>query len=93
MALVSLTASSAAITAVLARRSRMARLLAVVTLLGSLLLVQAPGLARLIHVRPLHADDLAIALLAAVVVVAVFQVFAVVGRGVARRARGRHLAR
>jgi Ca2+-transporting ATPase len=55
MAIVALTAASAGITAGLSGlRGRMARILVLATLLLSLLLVQVPQLAALLHLRPLH---------------------------------------
>lgn len=58
MALIALTVTSAAITAVLSRlRSRMAWGIVVATLGLSLTLVQTPVLAELLHLAPLHFDD------------------------------------
>lgn len=70
MALTTLTAISAAITAVLSGLStRAARLAVIATVASTILLVELPPLARLLHLRPLHLDDLALALLGAAVAV------------------------
>jgi Ca2+-transporting ATPase len=58
MALIVLTTASAGITASLSRlRSRAARTMVAGTLLLSVLLVQTPSVARLLHLEPLHLDD------------------------------------
>ena len=58
MALVLLTAASAGITAYLSRlRSYAARVMVVGTMALSVLLVQTPALATLLHLKPLHRDD------------------------------------
>jgi Ca2+-transporting ATPase len=63
-ALVALAAGSAALVAVLDRlRGTAGRLVAAATLLGSILLVQAGPLAERLHVTPLHAPDLVLAIL------------------------------
>jgi Ca2+-transporting ATPase len=63
IALVALTSASASITAGLTRlRTRAARTMVAATLLLSFLLVQTPWLAPLLHLKPLHADDWALAL-------------------------------
>jgi Ca2+-transporting ATPase len=72
MALVALTVASAGITASLSKlRSLTAKLIVGLTILVSVVLVQVPGLAALLHLKPLHFDDWAIAvaggLLAAVI--------------------------
>lgn len=62
MALVALTVASAGITAALSGlRGRASRLLVTLTLLSSLILVQVPWLAAVLHLRPLHLDDWLIA--------------------------------
>ena len=78
MALVALTVASAGITASLSRlRSVTASLIAGLTILASVVLVQVPALAALLHLKPLHIDDWAIAvvggLLAAVIPAAQWQ--------------------
>lgn len=72
MALVVLTVASAGVTAALSRlRSLAAKLIVGLTILTSVMLVQVPGLAALLHLKPLHLDDWAFAavggLLAAVI--------------------------
>jgi len=63
MALVSLTVASAGITAALSSlRGHLARLLVALTLLSSIILVQVPWLAALLHLKPLHVDDWLIAI-------------------------------
>jgi len=63
MALVSLTLASAGITASLSKLQRLAPKLVVLCTIGlSLLLVQIPEIATLLHLSPLHWDDWAIAL-------------------------------
>jgi Ca2+-transporting ATPase len=70
MALASLVTASGALTAVLTRlTTRPARVLAAGTLLVSAVLMQTPGLARLLAVSPLHADDWAVAVAASVLAV------------------------
>jgi Ca2+-transporting ATPase len=73
VAIASLTAFSAGITVHLTRlRTRAARVMVGATLAISVLLIQTPVLARLLHLSPMHADDwllslgggLAVALLA-----------------------------
>lgn len=62
VALVVMTTASAALTAVLSGlRTRAARWVCAGTFVPSLVLVQAPALARLVHVRPLAMDDLMLA--------------------------------
>jgi len=66
MALVTLTSSSAAVTAMLSgARTRTAHVMIVATLVSTLAIVQTPILARLFHVSPLHLGDWALALTAA----------------------------
>jgi Ca2+-transporting ATPase len=63
MAIVALTVASAGITAGLSGlRGRIARILVLATLLLSVLLVQVPALAALLHLRPLHLEDWILAL-------------------------------
>lgn len=63
IALVALTCASAGITAGLTRlRTRSAQAMVAATLLLSCLLVQLPWLAQLLHLKPLDADDWALAL-------------------------------
>jgi len=63
MAIAALTAISAGITVKLTRlRTRASRVMVATTLASSLALIQVPALARLLHVKPLHADDWAVAL-------------------------------
>jgi Ca2+-transporting ATPase len=58
MAMVALTTASAGITATLTRlRSRAGHVVIAGTIALSLLLVQTPGLAALMHLEPLHVDD------------------------------------
>jgi Ca2+-transporting ATPase len=58
MAMVALTTASAGITASLTRlRGRPARIVVFAVMALSVLLVQTPGLAVLLHLEPLHADD------------------------------------
>lgn len=58
MAMVVLTTASAGITASLTRlRGQAARIVVIATMALSFLLVQTPGLAALLHLKPLHADD------------------------------------
>jgi Ca2+-transporting ATPase len=61
MALTSMCVTSAALTVVLSGlRTRSAWLVSLVTLAGTGLLVQTPGLSTVLHVTPLHADDWAL---------------------------------
>ena len=63
MAMVVLTTASAAITASLTRlRGRAARIVVAATMVVSFVLVQTPGLAALLHLKPLHADDWTLAI-------------------------------
>jgi Ca2+-transporting ATPase len=63
IALVALTSASAGITAGLTRlRTRAAQIMVAATLLLSCLLVQIPALSALLHLKPLDADDWALAL-------------------------------
>ena len=58
MALVALTTASASITVSLSRlRSRAAKTMVAGTLLMSVVLVQTPSVASLLHLKPLHLDD------------------------------------
>jgi Ca2+-transporting ATPase len=58
MAMVVLTTASAAFAASLTRlRGRVARIVVTATMGLSVLLVQTPGIAVLLHLKPLHADD------------------------------------
>jgi Ca2+-transporting ATPase len=58
MAMVVLTTASAAFTASLTRlRGPVARIVVIATMGLSVLLVQTPGLAALLHLKPLHVDD------------------------------------
>ena len=58
MAMVALTTASAGITATLSRlRGHVARIVVASTMALSILLVQTPALAALLHLKPLHADD------------------------------------
>ena len=69
MALATLTFGSVAITAALSRlRTRMSRLVAAGTMALSTVLIEAPAAAALLHLEPLHADDLGIAVAGAAVV-------------------------
>jgi len=62
MALVVLTVASAGVTTSLSRlRTRTAGFVVIVTVAVTVLLVQVPSLAALLHVRPLHLDDWLIA--------------------------------
>ncbi len=62
-ALVGLTVASAGITANLSRlRNRAAQIMVAGTVGLSLLFVQTPGLATLLHLKPLHLDDWAVAI-------------------------------
>ncbi len=63
VALAGLTLGSAALTALLSGlRTRLARVVVAGTIAVSVLLIQTPGLARLLHLAPLHLDDWALAL-------------------------------
>lgn len=63
MALVALTVASAGITANLSRlRGRAAQVMVAGTIALSLLLVQTPAIASALHLKPLHADDWALAI-------------------------------
>ncbi|WP_317933110.1 cation-transporting P-type ATPase [Halioxenophilus sp. WMMB6] len=69
MTLVMLTFASATITVILSRlATRLARTLVAATLLTSLLLVQMPPLAALLHLAPLHLDDLLLSVAGGVLV-------------------------
>ena len=62
LALVALTIASAGITAILSRlRGVAAKVVVTATVVASLVLVQTPPLAALLHLRPLHLDDWLIA--------------------------------
>jgi len=66
MTLITLSFASAMLTAVLSGfASRMSRIVVVVTITVSLLLVQIPAMASLLHLKPLHFDDLLLGLLVA----------------------------
>ncbi|TBW55731.1 cation-transporting P-type ATPase [Marinobacter halodurans] len=68
MALAALVFSGAAMTVVLSRLNGIwARLVPLMALLSVILLVQVPGLAGLLHLRPLHGEDWLIALIGAAV--------------------------
>ena len=63
MAMIVLTTASAGITIVLSRlRTAAARVVVGLSLAMAILLVQVPALASLLHLRPLHLDDWALAL-------------------------------
>jgi Ca2+-transporting ATPase len=80
VALVTLALASAGLVATLSGfRTRAARVIAGATVVFSLLLVQTPALAVRLHVTPLHANDLATAALAAVVVAALTELQARAG--------------
>jgi Ca2+-transporting ATPase len=69
MALAVLTIASAVLTAALSRlRTWTARVVAAATLTLSLVLIQVPDAARLLHLRPLHVDDWASAATGALLV-------------------------
>ena len=69
MALATLTFGSVAITAALSRlRTRMSRLVAAGAMVLSAVLIEVPAAAALLHLRPLHADDLGIAVAGAALV-------------------------
>lgn len=77
VALVALTCASATLTVTLSRlRTVVSRLVAGGTIGLSLLLVQTPALARLLHLRPLHSSDLGVALLGGFLAVALPDMFA-----------------
>jgi drug/metabolite transporter (DMT)-like permease len=62
MAMATLTLASAALAATLSRlRTTASRLVSASTVALSLVLIQTPSLAALVHVEPLHLDDWAIA--------------------------------
>ena len=68
MALVVLIAASLTVTGILSRwRTRLSRVLGVVTALSTLLLVEVPVLATPFHLAPLHVDDWLLALVAGLV--------------------------
>jgi Ca2+-transporting ATPase len=91
MALLALTLSSAALTAVLSGlRTWVARLVAGGTVALSLVLVQTPGLAALLHMHPLHLDDLATAAVGSVVATAAPWLAGALGA--AQRASGRNVS-
>ena len=70
MALAALTVSSGMLTAYLSRlRTGMSRLIAGCTIASSLLLIQVPPLAKLLHLQPLHWDDWATAVAGSVAAV------------------------
>jgi len=63
MALTTLTLASAGLTTVLSGlRTWVARLVVAGTVASSLVLIQTPGLARVLHLQPLHLDDWGLAL-------------------------------
>lgn len=65
MALATLTAASAFVTAALSRlRTRAAWVMCLGTLVSSFMLIQTPTLGALLHLTPLHWDDWALAMLA-----------------------------
>ena len=71
MALVSLTAASAGITAALSRmQSRTAWYIVAITIGLSLVLVQTPALAGFLHLAPLHIDDWLLAIAGGILVAA-----------------------
>ncbi len=73
MAIVVLTAGSALLTAILSSlRGRVAQATALLTIGLSVLLVQTPWVAGLLHLRPLHVDDWGLALSAALVAMVPF---------------------
>lgn len=68
MALVTLIAASLAVTGILSRwRTRASRVLAVMTTLSAVLLVQVPVLASSLHLAPLHLNDWLLAIIAGLV--------------------------
>ena len=70
MAMVVLTVAGAGVTALLSRmRTRAAWIALAATLASTVLLVQAPAVAKLLHLRPLHLDDGALALAGAALAV------------------------
>lgn len=92
MALVGLTCSSAAITAALTRlRTKMARFMVAASVALAVLLVQIAPIADRLHVRPLHSDDWAVAILGALACVlapmAVWQALTKVSPAAVRKAR------
>src|SRR5690606_24167250 len=61
MTMIMLSLTSTMVTAILSGLStRLSQVIVALTLLISMLLVQAPHLADLLHLRPLHPDDLPI---------------------------------
>ena len=92
MALVGLTCSSAAITAALTRlRTKMARFMVAASVALAVLLVQIAPIADRLHVRPLHLDDWAVAMVGALACVlapmAVWQALTKVSPAAVRKAR------
>jgi Ca2+-transporting ATPase len=87
MAMVVLTAASAGITASLTRlRGPAARAVVFSALVLAVVLVQTPGVARLLHLAPLHADDWILAL-AGGLAASLITIAGSVGRGHTLRAR------
>ncbi len=87
MALAILTFASAALASVLSGlRTGGSRLVVASTIVSTLLLVETPPLARLLHVTPLHAGDLGVAFLGALVVASIPLLARVSQRGYAREA-------
>jgi len=71
MTLVTLTFASAMFTVILSRLSgHISRVMVVITVAATLALVQTPSLAALLHITPLHADDLALAIAGAFAIAA-----------------------
>jgi len=69
MTIMMLSFSSAMVTAVLSRlSSRTSRIVALSTVLVSLALTQIPSVARLLHLTPLHIDDLFLCIVGALVI-------------------------
>ena len=69
MALLALTTASAGITVALSKLHGLAaKLVTAATLASSLLLIQIPDLAALLHLSPLHLDEWVIAIAGAVAV-------------------------
>ena len=72
MTLVTLSLASVMLTIVLGGASSvMSRILACATIALTLLLVQVPGLAMLLHLTPLHVDDLSLGFLGALCIAAI----------------------
>jgi hypothetical protein len=70
MAMATLTFASAALAATLSRlRTRASQLMSAATVALSLVVIQTPSLAALVHVDPLHLDDWAIAIVGALAAV------------------------